>query len=436
MRGKTNISGGGLKTENLELGQDLSEFDLVKIISDIAYKNDIENILQYAIGDFDTKGDEVVFNSGTTHYTSITKMTDDIAIVCYKDVSNSDYGTSCLLNISTGSIVAGSEVVFNSGNTYSISITKMTDDIAIVCYQDNGNSNYGTSCILNISTGSIVAGSEVVFNSGYTSYTSITRMTDDIAIVTYTDVSNSNYGTSCILNISTGSIVAGSEVVFNSGNTYSIPITKMTDDIAIVCYQDNGNSNYGTSCILNISTGSIVAGSEVVFNSGSTSHISVTKMTDDIAIVTYTDSGNSYYGTSCILNISTGSIVAGSEVVFNSGSTSYTSITRMTDDIAIVCYQDNGNSNYGTSCILNISTGSIVAGSEVVFNSGETNYPSVTKMTDDIAIVCYRDDVNSYYGTSILLEIDYTAFIGKIGQLLETGVDGESKDILIFKEYI
>ena len=65
--------GGGLKTENLELGQDLSEFDLVKIISDIAYKNDIENILQYAIGDFDTKGDEVVFNSGTTHYTSITK---------------------------------------------------------------------------------------------------------------------------------------------------------------------------------------------------------------------------------------------------------------------------------------------------------------------------------------------------------------------------
>ena len=100
MRGETNISGGGgLKTENLELGQDLSEFDLVKIISDIVYKNDIKNTSQYAIGDFDTKGDEVVFNSGVTNYPSIAKMTDDLAIVCYQDYGNSGYGTSILLEI-------------------------------------------------------------------------------------------------------------------------------------------------------------------------------------------------------------------------------------------------------------------------------------------------------------------------------------------------
>jgi len=151
--------------------------------------------------------------------------------------------------------------------------------------------------------------------------------------------------------------------------------------------------------------------------------------------VCYKDEGNSNYGTSCILNISTGSIVAGSEVVFNSGSTYDTSVTKMTDDIAIVCYKDGGNSNYGTSCLLNVSTGYIVVGSEVVFNSGNTEYTSIAKMTDDIAIVCYKDVSNSDYGTSILLEIDYTAFIGKIGQLLETGTDGDSKDILIFKEY-
>ena len=96
--GVDSIPTGGA-IESLELGQDLLEFDLVKIISDIAYKNDIENTKQYAIGDFDTKGDEVVFNSGSTSYTSVIKMTDDIAIVCYRDSSNSNYGTSILLEI-------------------------------------------------------------------------------------------------------------------------------------------------------------------------------------------------------------------------------------------------------------------------------------------------------------------------------------------------
>jgi len=75
------------------------------------------------------------------------------------------------------------------------------------------------------------------------------------------------------------------------------------------------------------------------------------------------------------------------------------------------------------------------AGSEVVFNSESTFYTSITRMTDDIAIVTYQDGGNSYYGTSCILDIDWIPFTGKIGQLLESGEAGESKDVLIFKDY-
>jgi len=113
--------------------------------------------------------------------------------------------------------------------------------------------------------------------------------------------------------------IIGTKEVFNSGSTNYISVTRLTDTQALVTYQDNGNSSYGTACVLTINGTSITAGSEVVFNSGSTNYISVTRLTDTQALVTYRDDGNSYYGTACVLTINGTSITASSEVVFNSG---------------------------------------------------------------------------------------------------------------------
>jgi hypothetical protein len=78
----------------------------------------------------------------------------------------------------------------------------------------------------------------------------------------------------------------------------------MTSATAIVAYLDIGNSNYGTSCPLSLSGTTITVGTPVVFASASTNYASACMMDSTHAIVAYTNSSNSDYGTACALTIS------------------------------------------------------------------------------------------------------------------------------------
>src|SRR6056297_1185989 len=103
------------------------------------------------------------------------------------------------ISVQSGEIDSmGSEQVFNSGNTYEISAVMIDDTHICVSYQDNSNSDYGTSIIGTISGNSISWGSEQVFNSGDTNYTSAVRIDDTHICVSYSDQGNSDYGTSII----------------------------------------------------------------------------------------------------------------------------------------------------------------------------------------------------------------------------------------------
>jgi len=185
----------------------------------------------------------------------------------------------------------------------------------------------------------------------------------------------------------------------------------LTSTKAIVSYRDNGNSNYGTACILDVSGSTITAGTAVVFESAGTNYISVTMLTSTKAIVAYQDAGNSSYGTACILDVSGSTITAGTAVVFESAGTNYISVTMLTSTKAIVTYRDTGNSDYGTACILDVSGSTITAGTAVVFESAGTNYISVTMLTSTKAIVTYRDDGNSEYGTSAIIDTETALYV-------------------------
>ncbi len=251
----------------------------------------------------------------------------------------------------------------------------------------------------------LTAGTPAVFESASTTYISVAMLTSTKAIVTYQDGGNSNYGTACILDVSGSTITAGTTVVFESATTYQTSVTMLTSTKAVVVYQDDGNSDYGTACILDVSGSTITAGTPVVFESATTNHTSVAMLTSTKAIVTYQDAGNSNYGTACILDVSGSTITAGTPVVFESAYTQYTSVTMLTSTKAIVAYRDVGNSGYGTACILDVSGSTITAGTPLVFNSASTYYTSVTMLTSTKAIVTYRDGGNSDYGTACILDV-------------------------------
>ena len=198
-----------------------------------------------------TPGTSQVFESATTSYISVAMLLGDKALVAYRDDGNSSYGTACIL-VSGSTITPGTPVVFESANSYYIAVAMLSATKAIVTYTDAGNSNYGTACILDVSGSTITAGTPVVFQSTATSFTSVSRLTSTKAIVTYSDLGYSNYGTACILDVSGSTITATDPAVFESANTAFTSVATLTSTKAIVTYGDYGNSGYGTACILTI----------------------------------------------------------------------------------------------------------------------------------------------------------------------------------------
>jgi len=351
-----------------------------------------------------TAGTPAVFESATTYYTSVAMLTSTKAIVAYRDEGNSRYGTTCILDVSGSTITAGTPAVFESALTIDISIAMLTSTKAIVAYRDNGNSDYGTACILDVSGSTITAGTPAVFESALTNYNSVAMLTSTKAVVVYQDNGNSDYGTACILDVSGSTITAGTPLVFESANTNYISVAMLTSTKAIVAYRDEGNSSYGTTCILDVSGSTITAGTPAVFESASTLYISVAMLSSTKAIVVYQDGGNSGYGTACILDVSGSTITAGTPSVFESASTLYISAAMLTSTKAVVVYQDGGNSGYGTACLLDVSGSTITAGTPAVFESASTDWVSVATLTSTKAIVTYRDEGNSSYGTSAIID--------------------------------
>ena len=361
-------------------------------------------------------GSEVVFNTGTSNYTSVSfdPNTTGKFVVAYADNGNLDYGTAIVGTVSGTSLSFGSEYIFNSGSTGQLDIAfdPNTTGNFVVTYGDGGNSNYGTACVGTVSGTSISYGSEYVFNSAYSMYFSMAfdPNTAGKFVVVYRDQGNLDYGTAIVGTVSGTSISYGSEYVFNSALTIyaSVSFDPNTTGKFVVAYTDQGNSNYGTAIVGTVSGTSITFGSEYVFNSGTTyySSISFDPKTAGKFAAAYRDAGNSNYGTAVIGTISGTSISFGSEVVFNSGASNYISISFDTNNANkfVVAYQDGGNSNYGTAAVGTVSGTSITFGSEYVFNSGTTYFVSVSFDPNNSGkfAVAYRDGGNSDYGTAIV----------------------------------
>ena len=354
----------------------------------------------------------VAASSGTTtvfggnnnvNYINATKLSNTKVIVCYMDNDNSQYGTACVLSISGSTITAGSPVVFYSTATTHISVTALSETKAIVVFSDN--SGYGTTSVLSISGSTITVGSAVVFESANSLFNSVTMLTSTTAIVVYTDTGNSYYGTACLLTVSGSTVTAGTPMVFRTSNSQWITVATLSDTKVIVMFRLG--TGYATSCVLTISGSSISAGAVVSFNSSVSEYISVAVLTPEKVIVAYKDDGSSKLGKALVLTISGSTVSSGSAwdiFTFNNADTRWISIAKITNTQAIVSYMDNGNSSIGTSRVLNISGYTISGETASVFNSSGTKYNSIVDLENSKSILVYRNDTGNGLGKSIVLQ--------------------------------
>jgi len=370
-------------------------------------------------------GSEAVFNSGSTNYVSLSfdPNTANKFVAVYRDVGNSNYGTAIVGTISGNSISFGSEVVFNSGaTTYTkVSFDPNNAGKVVVAYGDGSAGSDGMAIVGTVSGTSISFGSEAVFNSGSTGYINIgfDPSSSGKFVVAYQDAGNSNYGTAIVGTVSGTSISYGSEVLFAAADTNvsAISFDANASGKFVIFYTDGGNSNYGTAIVGTLSGTSTSYGSEVVFNSAGSYHLAseFDPNTANKIAFSFVDAGDGDKGTIIIGTVSGTSISFGSKFIFND-NTSYTSMSfdSNTSGRLVVAYRNKDNSHYGTSRVGTVSGTSISFGTVVIFNAGTTDYPALSfdPNTANKYVIAYKDNGNSGYGTAIVGNLSDALTIG------------------------
>jgi len=246
-------------------------------------------------------------------------------IMCYRDVSNSFYGrgsdsgnsTCNALVVSGTTLTKGADLVVNTANTSDISVSMFSATQGIMCYRDVSNRDYGTCNALVVSGTTLTKGANLVVNSGYTHDISLSLVDNEYSatqgIMCYRAYNlgyyNNGYPGICnALVVSGTTLIKGADLLVDDigsiSDQFSVSMFSATQ--GIMCYRDNSNSGYGTCNALVLSGTTLIKGADLVVNSGNTHHISVSMNSATQGIMCYTDESNSGYGKCNVLRLSTG----------------------------------------------------------------------------------------------------------------------------------
>jgi len=159
--------------------------------------------------------------------------------------------------------------------------------------------------------------------------------------------------------VSGTSISFGTAVVFHAaGTANAVCAFDTTANKVVIAYEDTADSEKGKSLVGTVSGTAISYGSEVEFESGGIQEVGMTFDPDaGKAVVVYMDKGNSNYGTYAVGTVSGTSITYATPVVFAAATSERCTATYDTNsDKIVIGFEDGGNSNYGTSIVLQLGS--------------------------------------------------------------------------------
>ncbi len=211
-------------------------------------------------------------------------------------------------------------------------------------------SYYNYARIVTVSGTTSALGSESqIENSGSKNYNcTLSKIDSSHFVVAYEDSARNGQ-----LKVGTAdaSVSFGSTYTVNNAVTKYISISNLDSAHFVVAYKDDGGNDYGCAKIGTISGSSVSFGSEYTFNEAITNYVSVGKLSDSYFVVSYKNDGN-LYGISRIAQvINTNEMGFAPEVIFNTASTSYISVDSFEQGRFVVSYQDNGDGSYGKAII-------------------------------------------------------------------------------------
>ena len=243
-----------------------------------------------------TFGSEVEFNGGNTGYPNVVfDSSNNKIVIVYTDYGNSSYGAAIVGTVSGTSISFGSEVVFESAASYYTAATfDSSNNKIVVAYSDDGNSGHGTAIVGTVSGTSISFGTPAVFNTASTtsgfgpSPLGIAfDSTNNKVVIAYADGGDSSHGYAIVGTVSGTDISFGSETEFENAVIYGLSaVFDTSSNKIVISYTDETNSYYGTFTLGTVSSTSISFETAAVFASATTQYIASTFDTNSNRVVT------------------------------------------------------------------------------------------------------------------------------------------------------
>jgi hypothetical protein len=284
------------------------------------------------------------------------------------------------------------------------------------CFYSDADDAFGKGKVVigTVSGTSISFGSPVTVTGNRAADQSVVFDPDSGNVVLfYQDTDNSYYGTAIVGTVSGTSISFGSAVVFSSSsNNYNSAVYDTSTDRVYNSYTDAGNSNYGTAVVGTVSGTSISLGTPVVFNAAATYPTSSAFDSNANKVVTAYYNAGDGYSKGIVGTVSGTSVSFGSPTTFHTGTGgfSFASVYDVNANKTLISFKDVNNSNYGSSIVGTVSGTSISFGTAAAFEDATTDqikgcYDSNTNKV----VIVYRDGGSSYYGTAVNATISGTS---------------------------
>ena len=340
--------------------------------------------------------------------------TNNRVVIAYTDGGNSNHGTAIVGQLDGTSITFGTPVVFesNASQHHDLAFDSNTGRV-VMSYDPEGGTGRGTAIVglVNPANNSISFGTAVPFTNGNVSKEQRITFdsTNNKVVILYADPDNSLNGT-CIVGTvdsSNNSISFGTKAAFETGGvTDYYDITFSTAAGKVVVAYSEPNANDGLAIVGTVSGTGISFGSETEFDGSSITDKSITyDSVNDRVVIAYRDS-SSDIGKAVVGTVSGTDITFGSAVTLDSGvSTEFAAAFDPVAGKVVVVYRDHPNSFYGTYILGTVSGTSISFNTKAVFEAANTADLSVVYCsTPSRLVIAYQDGGNSNYGTSIVLQ--------------------------------
>jgi hypothetical protein len=410
----------------------------------------VEFVNKFGSGTFDSSViGEASPTTTDTHRLSACKLDNSRVLVAYSDGGSGEYGKAVVLSLDDTGVTAGTAVTFESAETSAISAVTLSPDKALVAYVDGGNSSKGTAVVLAIDGISITVGTTSVFSTNSTTYLSAVALSEEKVVICYQYYSSKYYSNAALYSVkdTTMTLVVNSTIFGGSASNMSyISAVALSENRVFVTYVSAGTTGTRCGLVLLVSNMSISAGTVKQISTSTTSNAfcKAVKLTENKVLVACRGLAKATYGNAVVLTTDDGgtTLTLGTTIAFTSATIAYISAVALSEDKALVVYQDGGSSNYGTAIVLTIDDTTITVGEGTAYDFTSTTYSDVVAFSESSVLVVHNSGAGLYTGLTIdgtTITVDgvgkyvkpATGRLHNVGVAATGGAEGETVDVYV-----